>query len=52
MRKALIASLALAAALLVAATATGRSTAPTPRPPAIPGCAKDQLGLLDSDSRR
>jgi len=49
MRKALIASLALAAALLVAATASGRSTN-TAAAGAIPGCAKDQLGLLDSDS--
>ena len=47
MRKALIASLALAAALLVAATASGRSTAPAATA-AIPGCAKDQLGLLDA----
>ena len=47
MRKALIASLALAAALLVAATASGRSSAPAAAG-AIPGCAKDQLGLLDS----
>jgi polar amino acid transport system substrate-binding protein len=47
MRKALIASLALAAALLVAATASGRSTAPAATA-AIPGCALDQLGLLDS----
>jgi polar amino acid transport system substrate-binding protein len=49
MRKALIASLALAAALVVAATATGHSTAPAAAA-AIPGCAKDKLGLLDSDS--
>ena len=50
MRKALIASLAVAAALIVVAAATGRSTAPTTRAAAaaIPGCAKDQLGLLDS----
>jgi polar amino acid transport system substrate-binding protein len=47
MRKALIASLAVAAALVVAATATGRSTAPASAT-AIPGCAKDTLGLLDS----
>jgi polar amino acid transport system substrate-binding protein len=47
MRTALIASLALAAALIVAATATGRSTAPTAAV-GIPGCAKAQLGLLDS----
>ena len=47
MRKALIASLALTAALLVVATASGRSTAPA-ADAAIPGCAKDQLGLLDS----
>jgi polar amino acid transport system substrate-binding protein len=45
MRKALIASLALAAALTVAATATGRSTAPTAAA-AIPGCAKASLNLL------
>ena len=51
MRKALIASLALAAvaALVVATTATGRSTAPSAAG-AIPGCAKDQLGLLDSSA--
>ena len=49
MRTALIASLALAAALVVAATATGRSTTPAAAA-AIPGCAKDKLGLLDSDS--
>jgi polar amino acid transport system substrate-binding protein len=50
MRKALIASLAVAAALIVVAAATGRSTTPTTRAAtgAIPGCAKDQLGLLDS----
>jgi polar amino acid transport system substrate-binding protein len=48
MRKALIASLALAAVLIVATTASGRSTASTAA--AIPGCAKDKLGLLDSDS--
>ena len=50
MRKALIASLAVTAALIVVAAATGRSTAPTTRAAAaaIPGCAKDQLGLLDS----
>jgi polar amino acid transport system substrate-binding protein len=47
MRKALIASLALAAALLVAATASGRSTAPAATA-AIPGCTKDTLGLLDT----
>ena len=47
MRKALIASLALAAALLVAATASGRSTAPAATA-VIPGCAKDTLGLLDT----
>ena len=47
MRKALIASLALAAALLVAATASGRSTAPAAAA-GIPGCEKDSLGLLDS----
>jgi polar amino acid transport system substrate-binding protein len=47
MRKALIASFALAAALLVAATASGRSNAPAAAS-AIPGCAKDKLGLLDS----
>jgi polar amino acid transport system substrate-binding protein len=49
MRKLLIASLALAAALIVAATATGRSTAPATAA-AIPGCAKNQLGLLDSNA--
>jgi polar amino acid transport system substrate-binding protein len=49
MRTALIASLALAAALIVAATATGRSTAPAAAAD-IPGCEKDKLGLLDSDS--
>ena len=50
MRKALIASLAVTAALIVVAAATGRTTAPTTRATAaaIPGCAKDQLGLLDS----
>ena len=47
MRKALIASLAVAAALLVAATAAGRSTAPAASA-AIPGCGKAQLGLLDA----
>ena len=47
MRKALIISFALAAALLVAATASGRSTAPAAAS-VIPGCAKDTLGLLDS----
>ncbi len=47
MRKALIASLAVAAALIVAATATGRPTAPSAGA-AIPGCGKDTLGLLDS----
>ena len=52
MRKALIASLAVAAALVVAAAASGRRTAPTPAGAAIPGCAKDQLGLLDSDAQR
>ena len=47
MRKVLIASLALAAALIVAATATGR---PTARAAAagIPGCEKEKLGLHDS----
>src|SRR6188508_1657496 len=52
MRKALIASFALVAALIVVAAAAGRSTAPTTRTAtaAIPGCAKAQLGLLDSDS--
>ncbi len=39
----------MAAALVVAATATGRSTAPA-EAAAIPGCAKDNLGLLDSSS--
>ena len=50
MRKALIASLAVTAALIVVAAATGRSTTPTTQAAgaAIPGCAKDQLGLLDS----
>jgi len=50
MRKALIASLAVTAALIVVAAASGRSTAPTTpaAAAAIPGCAKDQLGLLDS----
>ena len=48
MRKALITSLALAAvtALVVAVSASGRSTAPSAAA-AIPGCAKDSLGLLD-----
>ncbi len=48
MRKALITSLALAAvaALVVAVSASGRSTAPTAAT-AIPGCAKDTLGLRD-----
>src|SRR4051812_31641942 len=52
MRKALIASLAVAAALIVVAAATGRSTTPTTKAAAgaIPGCAKDQLGLLDPAS--
>jgi polar amino acid transport system substrate-binding protein len=49
MRTALIASLALVAALLVATTASGRSAGPAAAG-AIPGCAKDKLGLLDSDS--
>jgi polar amino acid transport system substrate-binding protein len=49
MRKALIASLAVMTALIVVAAATGRSTTPTAAA-AIPGCAKDRLGLLDSDS--
>jgi polar amino acid transport system substrate-binding protein len=50
MRKALIASLAVTAALIVVAAATGRSTTPTTRAAgaAIPGCAKAELGLLDS----
>jgi polar amino acid transport system substrate-binding protein len=47
MRKALIASLALAAALIVAATASGRPSTPAAAG-AIPGCGKDTLGLLDS----
>jgi polar amino acid transport system substrate-binding protein len=47
MRKALIASLALATALIVAASASGRSTAPAAAA-GIPGCAKDTLGLLDA----
>ncbi len=48
MRKALVTSLALAAvaALVVAVSASGRSTAPSAAA-AIPGCAKDKLGLLD-----
>jgi len=45
MRKALITSLALAAALLVAATASGRSTAPAAAS-GIPGCNKSALKLL------
>ncbi len=45
MRTALTASLAVAAALAVATTATGRSTAPTAAG-AIPGCAKGSLNLL------
>jgi polar amino acid transport system substrate-binding protein len=51
MRKALVASLALAAvaALIVAVSASGRSTAPTAAA-AIPGCAKDKLGLLEADT--
>jgi polar amino acid transport system substrate-binding protein len=49
MRKALIAPLAAVAALLVAATAGGTTAAPAAAA-AIPGCAKDQLGLLDSDA--
>ena len=49
MRKALIASLAVAAALIVAATATGGSTAPA-AVAGIPGCEKEKLGLLDSGS--
>ncbi len=47
MRNALIISFALAAALLVAATASGRSNAPAAAS-VIPGCAKDKLALLDS----
>ncbi len=46
MRKALTASLALAAALIVAATAAGRSTAPVAAA-GIPGCERDKLGLID-----
>jgi len=48
MRKALTPSLALVAvaALVVAVSASGRSTAPSAAV-AIPGCAKDTLGLLD-----
>ena len=46
MRKALVSSLALAAALVVAVSASGRSTAPTVAA-AIPGCAKDTLNLLE-----
>ena len=49
MRTALIASLALAAALIVAATAGGSSTAPAAAA-GIPGCAKDNLGLLESET--
>ena len=51
MRKALVTSLALAAvaALIVAVSASGRSTAPTAAA-AIPGCAKDKLGLLEADT--
>jgi len=49
MRNALIISLALAAALVVAATATGRSSTPASAT-AIPGCAKQNLGLLDGDA--
>ena len=47
MRKALVTSLALAAALLVAATASGRPTAPSAAA-GLPGCQPDELGLLDS----
>ena len=52
MRKALVTSLALAAvaALVVAVSASGRSTAPSAAA-AIPGCAKDKLGLLDEKTR-
>ncbi len=48
MRKALVTSLALAAtaALVVVVSASGRSTAPTASA-AIPGCAKDKLGLVE-----
>ncbi len=45
MRKALIASLALAAGLLIAATASGHSTAPRTAA-AIPGCDKASLNLI------
>lgn len=45
MRKALIASLALAALLIVAASASGRSTAPAAAA-GIPGCNKATLNLL------
>jgi polar amino acid transport system substrate-binding protein len=45
MRTALIASLALAAALLVAASASGRATAPKAAG-AIPGCDKASLNLI------
>ncbi len=47
MRKALIASLAVTAALIVVANATGRSTAPAAAA-GIPGCEKEKLGLHDS----
>ncbi len=46
MRKALITSFALAAALVVAATASGRTDA-TKAAGAIPGCAPASLNLLD-----
>ena len=48
MRKALIASLAVAAALIVAAAATAAHRADDPgAPAAIPGCAKASLDLLE-----
>ena len=46
MRNALIASLALAIALAVAATASGRTAAPGSTA-VIPGCAKDSLNLIE-----
>ena len=49
MRHALIASLALMAALLVAATASGGSGTAAAAA-GIPGCEKEKLGLLDSGS--
>jgi polar amino acid transport system substrate-binding protein len=51
MRKVLVTSLALAAtaALVVVVSASGHSTTPTASA-AIPGCAKDKLGLLEDDT--